>query len=124
MKRLIYEFNLPILLYFICMFFKGKNLYLTFFGMVNIWILSLLVVLFFNMVYIWYTHMCVCHCCSEIVILRILSVLVKIKTNNKKSKNCYFTFQTVYMLTCSTVVKFAYYMYVIIERHLNITRTP
>ena len=28
------------------------------------------------------------------------------------------------MLTCSTVAKFAYYTYVIIGRHLNITRTP
>ena len=53
----------------------------------------------FNMVYIWYIH-CIththtniyiyiyiyiymrCHCCSEIVILRILTMLVKIKTNN------------------------------------------
>ena len=30
------------------MIFKGKNLYLTFFGKVKIWILSLLVVLFFK----------------------------------------------------------------------------
>ena len=64
-----------------------------------------------------------CHCCSEIVILKILTVVVKIKNNNK-SKNCYFAFQTLYMLTCSTVVKFAYYTYAIIERHLNITRSP
>ena len=62
-----------------------------------------------------------CHCWSEIVILTIFTVLVTIKTNNK-SKDCYFAFQTFYMLTCSTVVKFPYYTYVIIERHLNITK--
>ena len=55
-----------------------------------------------------------------------LLVLVKINTNKRTTnpKNCYFAFQTLYMLTCSTVVKFAYYTYVTIERHLNITRTP
>jgi hypothetical protein len=60
---------------------------------------------------------------SEIVTLRILTVLVKIKTNTQQIQELLFRLSNI-VLTCSTVVKFAYYTYVIIERHLIITRTP
>ena len=53
----------------------------------------------------------------------MLTVLVKIKTNKQQIQELLFVFQTLYMLPCSTVVQFAYYTSVIIERHLNITRT-
>ena len=54
-------------------------------------------------------------------------MLVKIKTNKQQIQELLFRLSNIvhnYMLTYSTVVKFAYYTYVIIERHLNITRTP
>ena len=58
------------------------------------------------------------------ILLYLFSVVVKIKTNKQQIQELLFLFQTLYMLTCSTIVKFAYYTYVIIERHLNITTTP
>ena len=53
-----------------------------------------------------------CHCCSQILILRTdcplvyLAVLVKIKTN-KQTTNPRILFRLLYMVTCSSVVKFA-----------------
>ena len=47
--------------------------------------------------------------------LMYLVVMVKIKTNKQQIQELllfYFPFQTLYVLTYSTVVKFAYYVYI------------